>query len=86
MTDGADTKLKRVSSAAANLSALVDDITKHARKSFKESGSPELDAKLLKESVSALRELLELLGENSDGAGDSGIVVKMEGAAAEWGK
>lgn len=85
MTGGADLKLKRVSSAASNLSALVDDITKHARKSFKESGTPEMDAKLLKESVSALRELLELLSEQGEDS-SGGIVVKMEGAAAEWGK
>lgn len=85
MTGGADLKLKKVSSAAANLSALVDDITKHARKSFRESGTPDMDAKLLKESVSALRELLELLSEQGEGA-SGGIVVKMEGAAAEWGR
>lgn len=84
MTGGADIKLKRVASAASNLSALVDDITRHARKSFKESGTPDMDAKLLKESVGALRELFELLGEQGDSG--SGIVVKMEGAAAEWGK
>ena len=64
MSEGKATdKLKRVSSAAENMSALVDDIVKKARKSFKSTGSPDLDAKFLKESVGALRELYGLLEE-----------------------
>ena len=77
--------LRRVSSAAVNLSALVDDIAKRARKNFKETGSPDVDAKFLKESVGALKDLLELLEEETPQQAD-GITVRMEGAAGEWGK
>ncbi len=72
-------KLKRVSSAAENMSALVDDIVKKARKSFKSTGNPDLDAKFLKESVGALRELYGLL-EDCDGATQisDGVVIRFE--------
>lgn len=72
-------KLKRVSSAAENMSALVDDIVKKARKSFKSTGTPDLDAKFLKESVGALRELYGLL-EDCDGATQisDGVVIRFE--------
>lgn len=78
-------KLKRVSSAAENMSALVDDIVKNARKNFKNTGKPELDAKFLKESVGALRELYGLLDE-CDGATPSvdGVVIRVEKQLQEW--
>lgn len=47
-------KYKRVSSAADNMSALIDDIVKKARKSFRNTGNPDIDAKFLKESVKEL--------------------------------
>ncbi len=80
-------KLKRVSSAAENMSALVDDVVRKARKSFKTTGTPDLDAKFLKESVGALRELYELL-EECDGAGDlgDGVVIKFDNRIEEWSK
>ncbi len=61
------------------MSALIDDIIKKARKNFKSTGKPEVDAKFLKESVSALKELYELLSEY-DGFGgcDEGIVIRFE--------
>ena len=55
--------MKCVSSATENMSALIDDIIKKARKNFKQNGKPEVDAKFLKESVGALKELYELLAE-----------------------
>ncbi len=72
-------KLKRVSSAAENMSALVDDIVKKARKTFKTTGNPELDAKFLKESVGALRELYGLL-EDCDATPQiaDGVVIRFE--------
>lgn len=80
-------KLSRVSSAAENMSALVDDVVKKARKSFKATGSPELDAKFLKESVGALRELYELLDE-CDGTSQigDGVVIRLEKQVEEWSK
>ncbi len=82
----ADVKLKRVSSAADNMSALVDDLVKKARKSFKSTGKTELDAKFLKESVGALRELYGLL-EDCEGYGGGGESVKIliEKEVGEWG-
>ena len=74
-----DKTLTCVSSATENMSALIDDIIKKARKNFKQNGKPEVDAKFLKESVGALKELYELLSEY-DGFGgcDEGIIVKFE--------
>ncbi len=80
-------KLKRVLSAAENMSALIDDLVKKARKSFKLTGDPELDAKFLKESVSALRELYGLLEDCDDGAPiNDGIVIKFEKQLEEWSR
>ena len=80
-------KLKRVSSAVNNMSALIDDIVKKARKNFKESGNAELDAKFLKESVGALRELYGLLGECDPTTEiDEGIVIRLEKQVEEWSK
>ncbi len=82
-----EAKLKRVSSAAENMSALVDDVVKKARKSFKATGKTELDAKFLKESVGALRELYGLLDdcEGFGGKGD-GIAILLEKQIKEWGE
>jgi hypothetical protein len=78
-------KYRRVSSAAENMSALVDDIVKGARKNFKNTGNPDLDAKFLKESVGALRELYGLLDdcEASPEVSD-GVVIRMEQQIQEW--
>lgn len=74
-----DKTLKCVSSATENMSALIDDIIKKARKNFKATGKPEVDARFLKESVGALKELYELLAEY-DGFGgcDEGIIIRFE--------
>ena len=71
--------MKCVSSATENMSALIDDIIKKARKNFKQTGKAEVDAKFLKESVGALKELYELLSEY-DGFGgcDDGIIIRFE--------
>ena len=71
--------MKCVTSATENMSALIDDIIKKARKNFKATGKPEVDAKFLKESVGALKELYDLLAEY-DGLGgcDEGIVIRFE--------
>ena len=80
-------QLKRVSSAAENMSALVDDIVKKARKSFKVTGNPELDARFLKESVGALRELFALLEDCDSTPQDSEvIVIRVEKQIEEWSK
>ncbi len=80
-------KLKKVSSAAQNMSALVDDIVKTARKSFKLTGETDLDAKFLKESVGALRELYELLDECNDEAPIAGgVIIRFDSQAEEWSK
>lgn len=86
MSKGND-KLKRVSSAAENMSALVDDVVKKARKSFKTTGETQLDAKFLKESVSALRELYGLL-DDCDGQANvgDGVVITIEKQLEEWSK
>lgn len=69
------------------MSVLVDEIAKTARKNFKEKGEPEVDAKFLKDSVGALRELFDLLGEaEGEGAGDSSVLIKIEKEAEEWSK
>ena len=80
-------KYKRVSSAADNMSALIDDIVKKARKSFRNTGNPDIDAKFLKESVGALRELYGLL-EDCDGVHDvsDGVVIRFEKQLEEWSK
>lgn len=78
--------MKKVSSAIVNMSALIDDIVKKARKNFSENGSPDVDAKFLKESVSALRELFELLGEQDGASSGDGISIVVEQAIGEWNK
>ncbi len=77
--------LKKVSSAAGNMSALIDDIVKKARKNFKDTGKPDVDAKFLKDSVGALKELYELL-EESEGFGNKndGVVIRFDGKTEEW--
>lgn len=87
MSEGAQTsaKLKKISSAADNMSALIDEIVKKARREFKLSGDTELDAKFLKESVSALKELYELLSEYGD-VQTAGVVVRLEKEIEEWAK
>lgn len=69
------------------MSALVDDIVKKARKSFKTTGNPDIDAKFLKESVGALRELYGLL-EECDGSPqiNDGVIIKLEKQIEEWSK
>ena len=81
-------KVQKVSSAAGNMCALIDDIIKKARKNFRETGEPRVDAKFLKESVSALRELYDLLNEYGGiGQADSeGIIVRFEKQLEEWSK
>lgn len=77
--------LKKVSSAAGNMSALIDDIVKRARKNFKDTGKPDVDAKFLKDSVGALKELYELL-EESDAFSNNGdgVVIRFDGKTEEW--
>ncbi len=71
--------MKCVSSATENMSALIDDIIKKARKNFKATGKPEVDAKFLKESVGALKELYDLLSEYDGFSGcDDGIIIRFE--------
>ena len=80
-------KVKRIESAANNMSSLIDDMVKKALKSFKTTGSPELDAKFLKESITALRELYGLLSECDGGdVSDDGIIIRFEKQIEEWGK
>lgn len=82
-----ENKLRRVSSAAENMSALVNDIVKAARKNFKATGSPDLDARFLKESVGALRELYQLLDECDDSTQIAdGVVIKLEKQIEEWSR
>ncbi|MBS7359567.1 MAG: hypothetical protein KIG53_03055 [Oscillospiraceae bacterium] len=77
---------KRISSASLNLSALIDDMVKGARKNFKEKGSKELDIKLLKDSVSALKELCALLGDEEEAAVDDSIVITFQEEISEYSK
>lgn len=84
--DSADTGLKKVSSAVVNMSALIDDIVKKARKNFSETGAADIDAKFLKESVSALRELFDLLGEQGGVSSGDGISIKIEKSIEDWNK
>lgn len=78
--------LKKVSSAAGNMSALIDDIVKKARKNFKETGKPDVDARFLKESVGALKELYELLEESEAfGNSDNGVLIRFDDKTEEWG-
>ncbi len=85
--DNKENKLRRVSSAAENMSALVNDIVKAARKNFKATGSPDLDARFLKESVGALRELYQLLDECDDSTQIAdGVVIKLEKQIEEWSR
>ena len=82
-----NTRLKRVSSAAENMSALVDDIVKKARRNFRATGTPDIDAKFLKESVGALRELYGLL-DDCDGTPqiNDGVIIRFEKQIEEWSK
>jgi hypothetical protein len=69
------------------MSALVDDMVKKALKSFRATGSPELDAKFLKESISALRELYGLLNDCDESViSDEGVIIRLEKQLEEWGK
>ena len=79
--------LKCISSATENMSALIDDIIKKAKKNFEKNGKPEIDAKFLKESVGALKELYGLLSEY-DGFGgcDEGIVIRFEKELEKFNK
>ena len=85
-TNSIDSGLKKVSSAVVNMSALIDDITKKARKNFSESGVPDVDAKFLKESVSALRELFDLLSEQGGNSSGDGVSIVVEKVIGEWNK
>ena len=77
--------LKKVSSAAGNMSALIDDIVKRARKNFKDTGKPDVDAKFLKDSVGALKELYELLEESDTfGNNSDGVVIRFDAKTEEW--
>ena len=68
-----------MTSATENMSALIDDIIKKARRNFKATGKPEVDAKFLKESVGALKELYDLLSEYEGFGGcDEGIIIRFE--------
>lgn len=80
-------KLKRLSSAASNMSVLVDDVVKKALKSFRATGSPDLDAKFLKESIGALRELYGLM-RDCDGVSTDcdGVLIRIEKQVEEWSK
>lgn len=84
--DSLDSGLKKVSSAVVNMSALIDDIAKKTRKNFSETGSADVDAKFLKESVSALRELFDLLSEQDGTSVNDGISIVVEKAIGEWNK
>ncbi len=66
---------------------MIDDIIKKARRNFKQNGKPEVDAKFLKESVGALKELYELLNEY-DGFGgcDDGIIIRFERELEKFNK
>ncbi len=87
MSRETDERIKRVGSAARNMSVLVDEIAKTARKNFKEKGEPDVDAKFLKDSVGALRELFDLLGDaEGEGSGDNSVLIKIEKEAEEWSK
>ena len=87
MTGDGGERYKKVSSAAKNMSALVDDIAKTARRNFKDRGAPEVDAKFLKDSVGALKELFEMLCEYEDEKPcDDAGVIRIEKEAEEWGK
>lgn len=80
-------KYKKVSSAADNMSALIDDIIRQARKSFKATGDAKVDAKFLKEGVGALRELYGLLDDCGGMSGATeGVIIKIEKEAQEWSK
>ena len=85
-TNSADLGMKKVSSAVLNMSALIDDIVKKARQNFLETGSADVDAKFLKESVSALKELFDLLSEQGVGGASNEISIKIEKAIEDWNK
>lgn len=83
----AKVKIKRIESATNNMSALIDDMVKKALKNFKANGKTELDARFLKESVSALRELNSLLTECGDtGITDEAVIVRFEKQIEEWSR
>ncbi len=87
-TDSRDRNIKRVQYAADNMSVLINDIIKKARKSFKDSGNPEVDGKFLKDSVGTLRELYGILdewgeGENQDSKAE-GIIIRFEKETESW--
>ena len=84
--DSIDSGMKKVSSAVVNMSALIDDIVKKARKNFNETGSVDVDAKFLKESVSALRELFDLLSEQGENVNNDAITIKIEKVIEDWSK
>ena len=69
------------------MSVLVDDMVKKALKSFKATGSPDLDARFLKESIGALRELYGLMRDCDDESADcDGILIRVEKQIEEWAK
>ncbi len=87
MSRSVDNSRGRVASAASNMGALLDDIIKSARKSFKATGDPGLDAKFLRECVGSLRELYAL-ADADEGTPqiDDGIVIRLENQLEEWSK
>ena len=69
------------------MSALIDDVIKCARKSFRATGDVKVDVKFLKEGVGALRELYGLLNECDDEPRISeGVIIKLEKEIQEWSK
>lgn len=77
---------KRIASVADNMTHLLDDAIKKARKEFKQNGEINIDLKFLKEAVGALKVLYELLNGEEDFQETDGIIIKFEKEVEEWSK
>ena len=80
-------RVSKIEAATNNMACLIDSIVKDALKNYRKAGEIGLDAKFLKESVTILREMWNLLDSAEEPISvDEGIVIKLEGQVEKWCK
>lgn len=80
-------RISRIAVATDNMAILVDSVIKDALKNYRKSGEINLDTKLLKESVSVLRDLWGLIEDAEQPLNvDEGVVIRLEGQLQQFSK
>lgn len=80
-------RFNKISRATDNMATLIDCLIKDGLKNYQKTGETELDIKFLKESVTVLRELWNLVEESEEPVNiDQGIVIRLEGQVEQFSK